>query len=65
MILRAVMKRPGTYVGRTDPRPIDPAHFHCFESLRADDPESDDHIFVHACYYPNRTMAEQSGPTHP
>jgi serine/threonine protein phosphatase 1 len=48
------------YPGRTHTMPIHPDHFRFLKSQCRDYYETDDHIFVHANYYPNRPMDEQS-----
>jgi serine/threonine protein phosphatase 1 len=41
--------------------PIDPAHFRFLKDGCRDYHETEDFLFVHANYYPNRRMSEQSG----
>lgn len=51
------------YPGRPHNMPIDAAHFEFLQSHCQDYFETDTHIFLHANYYPNRRMAEQSSQT--
>ena len=51
------------YPGRSEDELIDPDHFGFLKSRCRDFHETDEFIFVHANYFPNLPMAEQSGHT--
>ncbi len=51
------------YPGRDDRALIDPAHLRFLQEYCQEYLEADDFIFVHANYFPNRPMEEQTGYT--
>ena len=51
------------YPGRDYHMPLEPAHFRFLMDRCCDYFETDGFIFVHANYFPNRRMSEQSGQT--